>query len=155
MTATFNQLGLQFEYPESWSLEGADDSEALQQVAVSSPHTAFVQVSKHPRAVPLEQLFDEALAALRSDYEEMEAEPHDQTIVGMKIPGYCVNFFCHGLTNTCWLKAIATPQGSYLILCQAEDREFDRVHEVFEAMLTSAVGNLALDGAENGSESQS
>ena len=80
------------------------------QVVVSSPHTAFWQLSKHPPDKDLEPLFDEALAALRGEYQEIDVEPTDEILEGHLIEGYTVNFFYLDLTSTCWIKGIETPE---------------------------------------------
>lgn len=142
MPANYNQHGLRFEYPENWSVDQGEDDGASQQVVVSSPHTAFWQLSRHPAGTEFEPLFDEALAALRSEYQEIEVEPAGEQIEGHAVNGYTVNFFCLDLTNTCWLRGIETPEANYLLVCQAEDREFEYAKLVFQAMLASVLRNL-------------
>ena len=142
MPAVFDRLGVRFEYPDNWSVEHSEDDNAAQQVVVSSPHTAFWQLSKHSVGTDLEPLFDEALAALRSEYQEIEVEPDDDRIEGYTLSGFTVNFFCLDLTNTCWLRGFETPDAQYLVVCQAEDREFAKVALVFRAMLASVLRNL-------------
>jgi len=151
MPSAFEQSGLRFEYPENWALEhssnDASDGTAedkIEQVVVSSPNTAFWHLSKYPAAADLELLFDEALAALRSEYKDMETEPADEMAVeGRRLAGFDVNFICLDLTNTCWLRGFQTEDATFLLFCQAEDREFAQVNLVFQAMLASLLRNLA------------
>lgn len=145
MPALFDRLDLKFEYPENWkvdeeSLDPQDSSGG--QVIISSPETAFWQLSKHPADAELEQLFDEALSTLRSLYEEMETEPAQTEIEGRTLQGYDVNFYCLDFTNTCWLRGFQTPSATYLLLCQAEDGEFQKTGPVFLAMLASVLRHL-------------
>jgi hypothetical protein len=144
MPATFDQFGIRFDYPDNWAVESSEDGDSNEQVIVSSPHTAFWQLSKHPVGAELEPLFDEVLAALRSEYEEIEVEPEDEVVEGQAVKGFTVNFFYLDLTNTCWLRGFETPEASYLLVCQAEDREFAQVELVFRAMLASVLRNLAV-----------
>jgi hypothetical protein len=145
MPATFDQHGLRFEYPDNWSVDQGEDIEANQQVVVSSPHTAFWQLTKHPPGTELETLFDEVLAALRSEYREIEVELESELVEGRLVTGFTVNFFFLDLTNTCWLRGIETAAANYLLICQSEDREFAHVELVFRAMLASVLRNLAAD----------
>jgi hypothetical protein len=147
MPATFDQFGLRFEYPDNWSVEDADDADGNQQVIVSSPHTAFWQLSKYPAGTELEPLFDEALAALRGEYQGIEVEPEDELVEGHLLSGFTANFFYLDLTNTCWLRGIETESANYLLICQAEDREFAQVELVFRAMIASVLRNLATESA--------
>jgi hypothetical protein len=146
MPAYFDQFGVRFEYPDDWSVDQGEDDDAIQQVEVSSPHTAFWQLSKYPSGTELEPLFDEALAALRSEYHEIEVDLENELVEGYLVTGFTVNFFYLELTNTCWLRGIETPSANFLVVCQAEDREFDQVKSVFSAMLASVLRNLP--GAE-------
>ena len=145
MPALFDQLGIRFEYPDNWTV----DEEALdpatadgQQVIVTSPNTAFWQLSKHPAGAELEGLFDEALSALRTIYQEMEVEPASTLLEDREIAGFDVNFYCLDFTNTSWLRGFQTPEATYVLLCQAEDRELKQVGPVFLAMLASVLRNL-------------
>lgn len=142
MPAKFDQHGLRFDYPDNWSVEQGEGFDGEQQVVVSSPHTAFWQLSKHAAGTALEPLFDEVLSALRSEYQDIEVDPADEVIEEHLITGYSVNFFCLDLTNTCWVRGFETPESNYLLVCQAEDREFDQVQLVFRAMLSSVLRNL-------------
>jgi len=143
MPSVFQQSGLRFEYPENWALEEASEDQ-VEQVVVSSPNTAFWHLTKYPEDADLELLFDEALGALRSEYQEMEAEPvSDLRVEDRPLIGFDVNFICLDLTGTCWLRGFQTDEATYLLLCQAEDREFAQIGPVFQAMLASLLRNLA------------
>lgn len=150
MPATFDQFGLRFDYPDNWSVDQGEDIVAEQQVVVSSPHTAFWQLSKHPAGTELEPLFDEVLSALRSEYQHIEVDPADEVIEGHLVTGFSVNFFCLDLTNTCWVRGFETPEANYLLVCQAEDREFEQVELVFRAMLSSVLRNLNDERSNDG-----
>ena len=142
MPSVFEHSGLRFEYPENWTLEEAAEDQ-VEQVVVSSPHTAFWHLTRYTCEAELEPLFDEALAALRTEYHDMETEPADDTLEGQQLTGFDVNFICLDLTNTCWLRGFQTDDATYLLLCQAEDREFAQIAPVFQAMLASLLRHLA------------
>lgn len=142
MPTTFDQFGVCFEYPDNWVIDQPDEPALNEQVVISSPQTAFWQLCKHPSGTDLEAIFDEVLAALRTEYKEIEVEPADDHIEGHVVRGFNANFFYLDLTNTTWLRGIETPDANYLLICQAEDREFDQVELIFRAMLASVLRNL-------------
>jgi len=146
MPAVFSQSDLRFEYPENWSIDESDKESEGEQVVVSSPETAFWHLSKHSPDIELELLFDEALAALRTEYHDIEVEPASERLEDQEFEGFDVSFICLDLTNTCWLRACRTPSATLLLICQAEDREFARVSPVFQAMLASVLRNLTQSG---------
>jgi len=147
MPAVFSRSDLRFEYPENWSLDETEDDSGdesgCEQVMVLSPETAFWHLSKHAPDIELESLFDEALAALRSEYQDIEVEPAQERLEDHDLEGFDVHFICLDLTNTCRLRACRTPSATFLLICQAEDREFKRVAAVFQAMLASMLRNFS------------
>lgn len=142
MPAVCDALGIHFDYPDNWELETYDDPSGNGAVVVSSPETAFWQITRHGSDVDPEQLFDEALAALRSEYQTIEAFAAASEVEGQQLSGYDVNFYCLDLTNTCQLRSLATDEAIYMILFQSEDQELQRLAGVFEAMLASLVRSL-------------
>ena len=143
MPLVFEQRGLRFEYPDNWALDEASEGQ-VEQVVVSSPNTGFWHLTKYSDDVELESLFDEALAALRTEYQDMETEPAGDLLVeGRQLMGFDVSFICLDLTNTCWLRGFQAGGATYLLLCQAEDREFAQVSPVFQAMLASLLRHLS------------
>ena len=142
MPATFDQHGIRFDYPDNWTVDQVEETAHGVEVMISSPETAFWHLSRHPADSDLEPLFDEAIAALRSEYQEIEVEPHDSVLEEHLIEGYAVQFFCLDLTSTCWIQGIESPTATYLLICQAEDREFEEVQLVFQAMLASALRSI-------------
>lgn len=146
MPALFENIGLQFQYPDNWTIEHQnaleEESGHQGQVVVSSPNTAFWQLTRYPADADLEPLFDEAMGALRTEYGSIEAEPDTETIGGRELNGYEINFFCLDLTVTSLLRGFKTDDASYFLLCQAEDRELATAVPVFQAMLASLFKNL-------------
>jgi len=165
MPAVFDKLGVHFDYPDNWLLE--EDAEGLDSgvvnVVVTSPQSAFWHLSKHPADTDLETLFDEGLAAMRIQYSDMEVGIADdltsaggwmdelqatgeQQTMGVegeinRLYGYNISFICLDLTITAWMRGIQTPTASYLLLCQAEDRELLEVGAIFRAMWISLLRN--------------
>jgi hypothetical protein len=137
MAKTFQSHAVQFNYPDNWTVESPEDSTGPLQVTVFSPQTAYWQLSLHPADAALEPLFDEALAALRAEYREIEVEPAQAVLEGRQVEGFNAQFYCLDLTVTAWLRGVRTDQGLFFLVCQAEDREIPLHGQVFLAMLAS------------------
>lgn len=142
MPALCQAFGVRFEYPDNWTLDVSEDSDREGQVVVASPETAFWQLNRYERDADLEALFDEVLAALRTEYHDMEVEAASEVVEDVAIAGYNVNFFLLDLTNTVQLRGFVVGDAAFLSVCQAEDRELDRVAPVFRAMLVSMLRSL-------------
>lgn len=137
MPKTYDRMGLKFQYPDNWTL---DEEEALagnQSVSVYSPGGAFWSVAAHPRSASAQALADAALAAMKEEYEDVESEPVTETIAGTDTLGYDINFCYLDLTSTATVR-VGTHNGQTVaIFCQAEDREFEELRNVFRAMTHS------------------
>ena len=79
------------------------------------------------------------IETIRGMYDEVDAEDTHEAIEGHAVRGCEINFYRLDLTNTARVSVIASPRGIYLVMYQAEDREFCEVERVFQAMTTSLV----------------
>ncbi|NIL97615.1 MAG: hypothetical protein GTO53_08145 [Planctomycetales bacterium] len=137
MTALYDKSGVTFEYPENWSLdEDALPPQALE-VTVRSPRGGFWSVRFERAAVDPHQLAQTAVAAMRDEYAGLEVEPVHELVEGVQLVGMDMSFFYLDLTSTAQVRALQTLQGTYLLLCQAEDSDFDQLQPVFRALTAS------------------
>jgi hypothetical protein len=136
MAAVFEEGGIRFRYPENWTLE-REANEAGWTVSVQSPGTAFLLVSLREDLPTTDELADETLAALRSEYPDLEADEALDTLAGQPAVGHEIRFFSFDLTNTCWTRSFYTSQGTALVLWQTNDLELDAVEPVLRAICAS------------------
>ncbi|HZZ73767.1 MAG TPA: hypothetical protein VFE24_16060 [Pirellulales bacterium] len=139
MPALFDKLGIAFQYPENWALNVDDAMPGAIAVTVTSPSGAFWSATMHPQQADPQDLVDAVLAAMRQEYQSLEAEPIRETILGHEIVGYELNFFYVDLVGTGQVRAVSFPWTTFAIHCQAEDREFTQFQPVFDAMTLSLI----------------
>ncbi|HUY33047.1 MAG TPA: hypothetical protein VMV69_09720 [Pirellulales bacterium] len=137
MPTQYAKLGIHFQFPDNWTLDESDALKGDESVSVYSPGGAFWSIIKHPRTALPRELIEAALQAMRQVYDELDVEPIEETVVGYELVGCDMNFYCLDLTNTALLRAFQTTEATYLVLCQADDREFADVEPVFRAMTRS------------------
>lgn len=137
MAAIFDKLGIRFLYPENWKLDESEALEGNQVVSVYSPGGSFWSIMIHPPGTAPEKLAATALKAMRQQYDELDADEVRETIAGQELVGYDMNFYCLDLTNTAQVRSFDTPEAAYVIFCQADDREFAEIEEIFRAITTS------------------
>ena len=142
MPAVYDKMGITFQYPENWDLDERDALQGERGATVYSPGGAFWSVLLQPASISPQEAARTALEALRKEYE-LDAEETQETIAGSDLAGYDVNFYYVDLTNTAYIRAFRAADSTYLILCQAEDRELRDVEAVFRAMTTSLIRSLA------------
>ncbi len=136
MAAEFHEDGIAFRYPENWTLE-REEHDSGWTVALQSPDTAFMTVTYDGDAPDIAHFADSALAALREDYPDLEAEPRVESIAGQPAIGHDVRFFSFDLTNTAWIRSFRSEGGSVLVLCQFNDLEQERSEPVLRAICAS------------------
>ena len=139
MHADFEKFGIHFQYPDNWTLEAEDVLRGQGAVSVFSPGGGFWSVTVHDPEDTPDDLVDAVVDAMRTMYDELDAEETVQTIDGREVPGCELNFYYLDLTNTASVRVIHSTRANYLVLCQAEDHEFVELEAVFEAMTASLV----------------
>jgi len=137
MPGVYDRDGIQFQYPENWKLEEDVDAEGAIALSVSSPTGAFWQLTVYPGGEDPRRLLNTAVAAMREIYDSLETEEVEETIAGNETTGYDLNFYCLDLTNTAVLRCWRSPTATYLVLYQAEDREYAEIEPVLRAMTIS------------------
>jgi hypothetical protein len=146
MPRLFDDLGVRFAYPDNWQLEEQAVAGG-QSVTVSSPGGAFWWLDVHPADADLAQLAKAVVEGLRQEYNNIDIEAVIDEVDEQELIGYDVNFYCLDLTNTAQVRGFQTEAATYVMLWQAEDREFEEVEPVFQAITTSLI-RTANEGVE-------
>ncbi|MBY0526511.1 MAG: hypothetical protein K2R98_24160 [Gemmataceae bacterium] len=136
MVAEFNESGIHFRYPENWQLERQENEDGWS-VSVQSPDTAFVMICLRDDLPSANQLADAALAALKEEYSDLEADECVESLAGLPAVGHDIRFFSLDLPNTCWTRSIYTANGTILVLCQINDLELPKNEAVLRAICAS------------------
>jgi hypothetical protein len=137
MEAHFDKFGIRFQYPDNWTMEADDVMRGQGAVSVYSPGGGFWSVTVHDPDQQPDQLLKAVLDAMRNMYEELDAEASQETINGRTVECCEMNFYYLDLTNTAKAHVLQSHRANYLVLCQAEDREFAELENVFAAMTVS------------------
>lgn len=137
MPAIFDRLGISFQYPENWLLEESSAIADAHTVSLESPGGGFWSVTFWPLPVDPKYVAEEALSAMKEDYDDLEFVPIEEAVAGFPLLGFDLNFVYLDMTSTSCIRAANTPAGTYLLQYQAEDREFEEVGPVFQAMIVS------------------
>ena len=121
---TFERDGVSFRYPADWAIEAEDTGDGGWTATVTSPDTAFAMVSLQPEANDPADLSDQTLAAIRTEYKELDAEHMTETVAGRVAIGFDADFLTVDTPTTCRVRCLDTFAGPLLVLCQVS--EFDR-----------------------------
>ena len=138
MANIFERSGVRFEYPSAWTAEASDADDGWT-VVVQSPGTAFVLVSLRADAADPAELAALTLAALREDYQEIEAEEVVEAVAGLPAVGHDIDFLTLDTPVSCWSRCLDTAGGVLLVLCQTSEFDRDRHAPAFAAIRASIV----------------
>ena len=136
MIKEFNQDGLSFAYPDDWNLE-LEPAENGWTATVQSPGTAFAMVQLDRDLPEPEQMVEQALETLKSDYPSLEAESAMETVAGEMAIGHNIEFFSMDMLNTCWTRCFYGGAGTVFVLCQASGVDREDYEGVLRALTRS------------------
>ena len=143
MPQEFDEMGVRFQYPDNWTVSKDAATADCRSVTVASPRGAFWTLSVHPRMTDSSEIIKTVFQAMREEYKEVESDEIEEEYAGFDLTGRDFNFYCLDLTNTAWIRCLQTNWATYMVFCQAEDREFAEVADVFRAMTMSFLSNVS------------
>lgn len=144
MAAEFDKLGIRFLYPENWVISEDEVASSPRSISLESPEGALWTLAIHPEASDPTELAESVLATLQAeeDYADFDIETIREDLAGFETIGYDVQFFCRHQVVSATIRALRRGTKTLLILCQCDDRDFERLAPVFTAithsLLTSA-----------------
>jgi hypothetical protein len=142
MPARFDKLGISFQYPDNWTLDDSDAILGRKSVTVYSPGGAFWSVAIHSGSPDPTKLAAAIVETMKREYPGVEVDDAFEIVAGHDLVGYDLAFYYLDLINTAIVRSLRVGEISYTIFCQAEDRDFEKLRMVFQAMTTSLVSGL-------------
>jgi hypothetical protein len=137
-TETYEDYGVRFECPADWAVEVTDEG---LEITIDLQHPeglAFALVRVDEERPDPANLADEALAAMREEYSELDAAPVIEPLHEHVATGYDVDFFSLDVANGARIRAFRTPSRTILIFGQwsdiGEDDLSEQVRTVFRTI---------------------
>jgi hypothetical protein len=137
MLSEFSRSGISLRYPSNWTLESEEAGPEGWTASFHSPRTAFILLSLRPDARDPADLADQTLAALKSEYKELDAEDRVETIAGRMAIGHDIDFLTVDTANVCRTRCLDTPDGPLLVMCQASEYDREETDPVLRAVVKS------------------
>jgi hypothetical protein len=107
-------------------------------LTLQSPGVAFAVIELDRTLPEPGRMLEAALAAWRSEYRDVEAEPALEAVCGEVALGHEVELLAMDLPVLCWTRSFHGPAGTVLVVCQVPDLEREE-HEPALRQLTSAM----------------
>lgn len=139
MTAVYDQVGVRFLYPENWELADEPESDLPRVTSVTSPSGGFWALHVYEVSADPSELADEVLRSMQQEYDSLESEPVTEQIGPVEAVGYDMEFYVLDFVASAKVRAFRHQDRTYLVLAQAETRDFDKLADVFRAITLSLV----------------
>lgn len=132
MAAEFNRLGFRFLYPENWVLEVEETTGWPRSVTVSSPEGAMWSATAD--RLDAAELCEKVVAAISSEYDDVERNPVQRTVGDQLLDGIELHFWCLDLLVVAQVLICPSALTPSVIWLQAESRDFSELEQVFDAI---------------------
>ena len=155
VTKIYQGLGLSITYPENWQVTEDFDGSELLSFQLQSPTSAFFAVYMYPLSTACTEAINEAHRAIAAEYDEVEYDliATPEWMASAHQLAECVaaelHFYYLDLLVQVRLFAFRAHHHTYLIHIQAEDRDFNKLERVFDALLITLVQSTLLAPTTN------
>jgi hypothetical protein len=136
MIRTYDKHGLKFQYPENWKLEEETVEDDSPSVSLYSPEGAFWSVTIYADVDPA-SASEQALESMRVEYPDLDVDAVTESIAGQELVGYEMSFVCLDMVNTARVLCYGDDRSAFVLMYQAEDRDYTKLTDVFSAVTTS------------------
>lgn len=130
---------ISFAYPENWKLEDSDHQQLPREVSVESPDGAIWIVHAFAPGTDPNAILNETVATFRENYEDFECSEVAVDLPVSPTKTLQADFFCLDFLVTAQIQVFAETPLTYLVVAQAENRQFEAMRSVFAAITFSLV----------------
>ena len=140
MTATYHKRGLKFLYPENWKLTDEADTDLPCSITLETPDGgALWAVHLYELDSDPDEILKATLDTLQETYPDLEITPCATDFPALDGTAVEAMFYCLDFLIRTRLQVIPHREYQLLFWFQAEDREFDKLELIFQALTTSVM----------------
>lgn len=136
MPGVYDSNGLHFQYPENWTLTESQSEDSIE-INLESPKGSIWSLNVFNAPDDPQKIADGLLDAMKAEYEDLEFEPATETVMDNEFVGFDLSFFCYDFLVTSKIRCMVRAQQTIAILTEAENREFEELSMVFNAITMS------------------
>ncbi len=142
MSGHYTKLGIEFLYPENWLITDEETKSWPRSVTVQNPTGAFWSLMVYDDADP-SALLDQVAEVMEAEYDDIEATEVTEEFAEFVASGFDLAFYCLDFLVNSRTLAVRAARQTYLMVWQAEDREFSELEPVFRAISTSLFDHVS------------
>ena len=132
----FNVAGVTFDYPTAWKADTEEAGGGFT-TTLQGDTTALVLVSLRPDVETPGEVIAEALTALKTDYQTLDAVEVTDTLAGMPAIGHDIEFMTLDVTIYCKTRCTMTGDGPLLAMMQVSEYDIDVLEPIINEILAT------------------
>ncbi len=136
MNRVFERHGIHFEYPEDWILHEQSTPEEIT-VTVNSPETSFWSLTLLLDRPEPYRVVETVIDAFREDYSDVDVYTNEDRLGDLPAVARDVDFVCHELIGSAFIRSAVIPGGTLLVLYQGADFELEETQPLLERISKS------------------
>ncbi len=136
MDRVFEGHGIRFEYPDDWILHEQSSPEEIT-LTVQSPDSSFWSLTLIMDRPDPRRVLDTILDTFREEYSEIDVYPSEVRLGDQPTESCELDFVCHELIGSAFLRAVAAPDFTLVVLYQGADLELDHTQPLMEKINNS------------------
>lgn len=135
LTEEFRGQGISFRYPHGWEISQESREDAFT-VSVSDAGP-FWSVTILYLSPPAERVLEEATAAFRKEYDNVDEYPAQGLLNGTQTDARNLEFVALELINCVFMQAVEAGEQTLFVMAQVTDHERSEYESIFEAISDS------------------
>ena len=136
MDRVFEGHGIRFEYPDDWILHEQSSTDEIT-LTVHSPDTSFWSLTLIFDRPDPRRVIESVLDTFREEYSEIDVYRSEVRLNDQLTESCELDFVCHELIGSAFLRAVAAPDFTLLVLYQGADLELDETQPLLEKLSRS------------------
>lgn len=138
MDCVFEGHGIRFEYPDDWILHEQSAAEEIT-LTVQSPDTSFWSLTLILDRPDPRRVIESVLETFREEYTEVDVYPSEVRLNDQPTESWELDFVCHELIGSAFLRAVAGPNFTLFVLYQGSDLDLEdtqpRLEKITQSLL--------------------
>ena len=136
MNRVFEGHGIHFEYPEDWILHEQSTPEEIT-ITINSPETSFWSLTLLLERPDPYRVIETVIDTLREEYSDVDIYSSEDRLGDLQTVARDVDFVCHELIGSAFIRAAVIPGGTLLVLYQGADFELEETQPLLERVSKS------------------
>ncbi len=141
MNRVFERHGVRFEYPEDWILHEQSTPEEIS-ITINSPETSFWSLTLLLERPDPYKVIETVIDTLREEYSDVDVYSSEDRLGDLRTVARDIDFVCHELIGSAFLRAAIIPGGTLLVLYQGADFELEETQSLLERVSKSLTWDI-------------